>query len=455
MSTFKPSTYQTAIYNEVVNGNGNILVNAVAGSGKSTTILNCIPLIPKGKTVLFLAFNKAIVEELKLRVGDNKDVTVSTLHSLGMRRFISSYKTRVNDRKYTKYVYDGIKYGSIKPSFDLTTTEVNEYRSNILKMIDLGRAYLSKNVNDLQIVARKYAINLIDNELDTVINCLFWGINNTNEIDFSDMVYMPTAKRLAMNKFDYIFVDEAQDLNAAQRMLVLNSLDVDGRFIAVGDPKQAIYGFAGADIESFNLLTKIPNTVELPLSVCYRCDRKIVELAKTIVPQIEARADASEGIVCYDSLTTDVEPNDMILCRLTAPLVGLCMNYISKGIKAYVKGQDIGINLINLIKGTNMLKIKEMMDSLYKDLDKLAKKIARMNNCSMSEAKTENVYTNFQDKLNAINILSSGLNSSTELCNRIKSIFADDKQGICLSTIHKSKGLEANNVYIICKELLM
>ena len=62
MGAFIPSKYQRAVYIYIEKGKGNAVIDAVAGSGKSTTIVNALKLIPKNKRVLFLAFNKAIVK---------------------------------------------------------------------------------------------------------------------------------------------------------------------------------------------------------------------------------------------------------------------------------------------------------------------------------------------------------------------------------------------------------
>lgn len=64
---FQPSPYQQAIYNEVATTNHNINVNAVAGSGKTTTLLGCLERIPRGKSIIFMAFNTSIVKELQAR----------------------------------------------------------------------------------------------------------------------------------------------------------------------------------------------------------------------------------------------------------------------------------------------------------------------------------------------------------------------------------------------------
>jgi superfamily I DNA/RNA helicase len=57
--------------------------------------------------------------------------------------------------------------------------------------------------------------------------------------------------------------------------------------------------------------------------------------------------------------------------------------------------------------------------------------------------------------IKALEILSDDINTADELIEKISNIFSDRKTGgISLSTVHKAKGLEANNVYIACKELM-
>lgn len=78
MGTFKPSKYQRAVYTFITKCNGNAVIDAVAGSGKSTTIVNALKIIPQNKRVLFLAFNKSIVEELKIKIGNLPNVDIKT-----------------------------------------------------------------------------------------------------------------------------------------------------------------------------------------------------------------------------------------------------------------------------------------------------------------------------------------------------------------------------------------
>lgn len=451
---FVPSSYQSAVYNFITDGSGNAVVDAVAGSGKSTTIVNALRLIPADKSVLFLAFNKSIVDELKLKVNSQK-IDIQTLHSLGMQSIKNTLRfVTVDASKYKSYVNNSLKYGYIKPDSKLEEEELAEYTQNIHKLVDLIRVYLVSDFDLICDIAIKYQLNIIDNEIETALNVVNWGIQNTKTIDFTDMIFLPNVKQYQVNKYDYVFIDECQDLNAAQRELFLQCLNDNGRFIAVGDPRQAIYGFAGADVESFKILASLPNTINLPLSICYRCDADIINLAKSIVPQIEARPDAPTGTVDRNAHLIDIQDGDMILCRNTAPLVDLCMKLIADNTKAYVKGKDIGANLINIIKRTNKKQMKDVFERLNKELYKIGCKVCRKNSCDFSEAKSDSLYTSMQDKIEAIEVLSNNLETANEVIERIELIFKDeDRTGICLSTIHKAKGLESNNVYIICEEL--
>lgn len=451
---FKPSKYQRAVYTYITKGKGNVVIDAVAGSGKSTTIVNALKLIPSDKRVLFLAFNKSIVEELKRKVGPVSNVDIRTLHSLGASAITKSLNSVINAEKYKTYVNDGIATRSIYPYGDLTGEELGDWKSNLLSLVDLARVNLVRTPEVLEELAYKHDMVLIDNEINIALRVIRWGETNTAEIDFTDMVYFPCIKSLhKLPKYDFVFIDECQDLNAAQRTLFLKCIKPGGRFVAVGDPRQAIYGFAGADVESFNLLKSLPHTAHMPLSVCYRCDADIIAKAKDIVPQIEARPDAPSGTIDPEAKLESVQSGDMILCRVTAPLVSLCMRYIANGVKAYVKGRDIGSNLVNLVKKTKKSEIDQAFARLQRDLEKVAEKVMQKTHCPLEEAKQSGPYMTLADKIGALEVLSEGCSNVVELIERIENIFSDESvSGICLSTVHKAKGLEADRVFIVCPE---
>lgn len=452
---FIPSKYQQAIYNFIKERAGNAVIDAVAGSGKSTTIVDALKLIPESQSVLFLAFNKAIVEELKIKVGNLRNVEVKTLHSLGVSSIMNQINTTIQADKYRTWVNTGLKSGGIEPLMKLEYEELSEYKSNIMKLIDLLRVNLCNSYSDMLDMVDKHGLDLIDNEPDIAKKAINWGLREMGQIDFTDMIYFPNVHDIKMPQYDWVIIDECQDLNAAQREMFLKCVKPEGRFIAVGDPRQAIYGFAGADVKSFNILKATPNTTEFPLSVCYRCDSDIIDLAKTLVPQIEARDNAPQGTVNRDASIKDVQDGDMILCRVTAPLAKLCMKYIAQGVKAYIKGKDIGASLINLLNKTKRTNIMDALSILDKELNKIAQRVSSQQKCSPAEAKQSNQYTIYEDKIKAILVLSEGLTQTKQLVSRIEQIFNEgNRAGICLSTIHKSKGLEADRVFIACPEKL-
>ena len=453
--TFVPSKFQKTVYTYITKGRGNAIIDAVAGSGKSTTIVNALKLIPTQKRVLFLAFNKSIVEELKVKIGDMENVDVKTLHSLGAGAIRKSCDSKIDVGKYRTYINDNIIGGFFAPTVTIPAEHKDEWKQNILKLVDLGRVNLIESEKELDELAFKHNLMVYDNEISLALRTIQWGKRNIESIDFTDMIYFPNVLDIRMFKYDWVFVDECQDLNAAQREMVLKCVKSNGRFVAVGDPRQAIYGFAGADIESFNLLKNLPHTGKLPLSICYRCDKEIVKLAQTIVPQIQWREGAEDGVVNHDAMMQDVKDGDMVLCRVSAPLTKLCMHYIASGIKAYVKGRDIGANLINMIKKTKRNNMTDVMEILNRELGRIIGKVIAKTHCTQKEATESDVYVNYKDKLDSIDIMSDGLVTANEVINRIEEIFKDDsKEGICLSTIHKSKGLESDRVFIICEDKL-
>jgi len=486
METFKPNVFTSAIYDLIQFGSGNAVVAAVAGSGKTTTILAALSLIPIDKKIAFLAFNSSIVRELKERVPQTANISVSTLHSFGYSALRQAFSDIVVDNlKYMKLLNSIMFYlGGDKKvmnvydfetsdfamcnrfAFDRTVvTNENNYFASILKLVDLGRANNislneSDGVNQLEEIALKHGVELINGECLRAYLLIKLGSQLTNVIDFVDMLFLPIVYNLPIYQYDFVFVDECQDLNACQRILMLKAVKKNGgRFVAVGDPQQAIYGFAGADINSYNELCNTPNTVILPLSVCYRCGSKIIELAQKIVPQIMPRENAHEGEVLTDAKLAMIKDGDMVLCRVVFPLVKLCMGYLAAGIKATLMGSDIGANLSNMIKNQERKREVFTMENVFarlnNELEKVLRKIVLKERLKEDDAKKTPTYSSYYEKILVIQEIAGTENNPLAVMDKIKGIFSDtEKDGIILSSVHKSKGLESDRVFIIHAEKL-
>jgi superfamily I DNA/RNA helicase len=490
---FKPSPYQQKIYDFLTDEKGNAVVSAVAGSGKTTTILNAMDLIPHDKTVLFLAFNRSIAQELKERVPQRSTVHVKTVHGFGMSALNRDLSFEVFNGKYSKMLREimgfletsetdmeeaqkliepyGFKTDEMKMVYDMYVDWKEEqienpkgYLSRVVQLCDLGRLNLINiedeviGIKQLEKIAKKHDVELVNGECYRAWMLIKLGIYYTEKIDFTDMVFLPIIFKLRTYKYDYVFIDECQDLNACQRTLMLKAVKYEtGRFIAVGDPHQAIYGFSGADSDSFKKLTNIPNTIQLPLSVCYRCGKKIIEKAQSIIPHIQAFEGSGDGVVDYDADLTTIRDEDMILCRNTYPIVRLCLKLLSEGRKARIMGGDIGRSLIKMIEDTKRKReawtLENVFNRLYADLEKVLKNLMKKEGLTEEEAKETNAYSVAKERIEVVEMLAKGCGDPQDVIDKIAKIFDDNqKGGIVLSTIHKSKGLEADRVLIIHPE---
>lgn len=446
---FKPSKYQQRLFDEITETNNSILVAAVAGSGKTTSIVKSLELLPKNKDKIFLAFNKSIVKELSEKVP--KDVEVSTLHSFGCKTLFRHFgKISISE--------DKIYSLAIKMSYEWNlpkTENIYVYCHRVRQLCDIMRQTLittdEEAIFDLSL---KYNIDVFSTEIEHAIKVVEKADKNIESIDFVDMIYQIARRNLKMKKYDYVFIDEVQDLNKAQQEIIKKILKPNGRFIGVGDPFQSIYGFAGADFESFNRMKNlVPNVVELPLAVCYRCAKNIVEKAKTIIPHIESNPAKEDGIVRYNGKFSEIQNGDWVLCRNTKPLIMAFIELLRAGKKANIKGREIGKGLSLLIQKTNKTDIKSLIKHLKTDRVRLKEKLIKKGFKNVDE--NEKVI-NFTEKIEIVTIISNTTGSSVKsLLNYINTIFLDeDIPGITLSTIHKSKGLEADRVFVICADLM-
>ena len=171
------------------------------GAGKTTTIINCLKLIPEGKRVLFAAFNKDIVETLKDKIGNKYgNVNITTLHSLGykmlFRNLGDDYKLELDEFKYKTYIQKNI---SELAGFDVSSLQKrkrNKYINNITKLVDFGRYYLVSTKKKMETIIQRYELEVLHNEDEVALDVIKWGEENLDTVDFTDMVYLPNVLNL-------------------------------------------------------------------------------------------------------------------------------------------------------------------------------------------------------------------------------------------------------------------
>jgi len=461
------SEYQKKIFSFIEHEQGHLVVEACAGSGKSTTLIKCLDFIPSNDKILLTAFNTDIVNELKKKTNGKDNIDIKTLHGLGLqfiKRNLPQVSTIPEPFKYDSYIKNNLAELSSLNTYTLRGGKYFRYIENIKKYVDFGRLYLCQTVKDLDFIEDRYNIDTIADEKEIAINVMEWGKNALETIDYTDMVWLPNAlflKPLGL-LYDFIMIDEVQDMNKAERELVLKCFKMGTRMMSVGDKNQMLYQFSGADQDSFNILKSMPNTTCLPLSISYRCGKKIVDFAHKIVKNIEAADGAIDGQILQNVSLEDVQDGDMILCRNNAPLVQIYNEFLKLGKKCFIRGKEIGSNLKLLVKSTKQDELNadcqkdgvfvRLYDDLFTSRNKLMEKFGIDAETAINSPQIQNKL----DMINALEILSEGINTSEEIIAKIDEIFPkrDKKSGISLSTIHKAKGLEAENVYIACESLM-
>lgn len=440
---------------------GHLQVIARAGSGKTFTIKHVSKLLPTDWRILRVAFNKHIADVLK--VGSPQNVEDQTTNAFGWR-------ICRNNIKGLSYKVDPQKTESIfKTLFNMNNRDERskyyQQKGATIRLVSLLKAnmHLSPAISleEIQDLADAYGIDIPRAEEFFTKLSVVWEkcLQYTSIMDFDDQIFMPVFLDLPIPKYDVVIVDEAQDLNPIQQELLIRA---GQRLIMVGDDRQAIYGFRGADPKSMSNMKERLNATVLPLSICYRCPKKVVQLAAEIVPDIEAAPDAQDGIVediKHEKFESQAKDGDYVLCRTTAPLVSTCLHFIREGRKASVRGRDIGQQLLQLVD--------RISSSAYEPIVVFRDKLNSYRNEQLERlhrAEREAEIIALNDRVDTIMVLVERSASVGDIRNQVDEIFKDERTladgtviripGVVFCTVHKAKGLEAETIYILERQLM-
>lgn len=451
-----PTSQQLDFFEELKNGKGHVGLVARAGTGKTTTIVAGVDILarlhPRAE-ITVAAYNKPIADEVKARLLEaghtGRNVNASTLHSMGFGLVRFAFPgVKVDDKKVRNIIDAMIKLDE----------SLNGLAGQIEKLVSHAKNSGVGFFSDLPIdstntwadLADRYDVNGFDDEEVSAVlyeaakKAYRTSHAQTSVVDFDDMILFPLIKNLRVKYTkDYLFLDEAQDLSRIRQALARKFVNPrTGRLIIVGDDKQAIYAFSGADSEALPNMIKQTGATVLPLSVTWRCPRKIVELAQTIVPDIQAAPGAAEGEIIYTpELPADLTPGrDVILCRNTAPLVTTAYSLIRRKIPAKVEGRAIGEGLIALARRWKVKTISALLTRLEDYREREMQKA----NSKGNETKAAEV----DDRVSSLEVickecLQADKQSIQDVVSYIEDLFADEARGaVILATYHRSKGRE-------------
>jgi DNA helicase-2/ATP-dependent DNA helicase PcrA len=447
-----PSKYQQAIYDWAVKGDGSAVIEAVAGSGKTTTIIEVLNRIPPSASVLMLAFNKSIADELAERVPAN--VTVKTFNGLGhsmLRKTISvkleltSWKVRnIARRMLPRETYE-------------------ENGNDIVALVGFAKrtgVSPSSILSEWVGLITHFGIGIPTKHQHSVIEYARAILQTSNEavmaeglIDFDDQVYIPTRlSARGAEKYDWVFVDEAQDASVTRIKLAQHSLAENGRLVACGDSHQAIYGFTGASANAMSQFVVTFEAKVFPLSISYRCARRIVEAAQEVMPIIEAADTAPAGEVTFSGTKWSSDtflPGDMVVCRMNGPLVSLAWQLVADGVACRILGRNISSGLVSIIKGLKITRLSDLRSTLGKWHNDAKARLDPEEDALAIEQ--------LDDKCMCILAIykRSSASSLKDFIASIENLFADEVDSsntVTLCSVHKSKGLEADRVFILNRD---
>jgi hypothetical protein len=252
---FVASVMQQRFFGWVETGTGSAILKAVAGSGKSTSIVRALPFIPETATVLIMAFNAPIAKEMKAKIaalGEElgrsfRNVEACTFHSRGFRALTKRWgretKCEVDDGKVRKILKDRLSEAEYEIYGDFVNKLVG-YAKGVgvgipglglddfatwAKIVETQELWLddesASEERGIEIARKALAASNFKAERD------HW-------IDFNDQLYLPLLWNIRQFGHDWVILDEAQDTNPVRREFAKRLLRADGRLIAVGDPKQ-------------------------------------------------------------------------------------------------------------------------------------------------------------------------------------------------------------------------
>jgi superfamily I DNA/RNA helicase len=438
-----PTDEQTSILSKVSNTNDNLLINAFAGTGKTTT-LELIQEVIGPEPVLYLCFNKRVAEEAKRKFPST--TSVRTLNSQGHNIWAKTYsgKLTVNGKKTQENLAEYIKaaprhvQGVLWDSFWPIVEGVADAKAK-------GYVPDGKFPNAKRLISQEDFHASLDEEADDLVkelidDALFRSIQQAYKgyIDYNDQIYMPALFGGTYPNFPIVKVDEAQDLNPVNHAM-LDKL-AKQRLVAVGDPWQSIYGFRGAMQGSMAALKERFKMEECDLSISFRCPQAVVEAARWRVPTLKwvkpgghyeilkklPQINIPEGVDDKD------KPISAIICRNNAPLFKLALHLLRAKRSVSVVGSDIGPKIIGIMKklGDSDMSRESLVSCIQ---DWRAEKMAKRSKSASDIADCMIVFASWGKTL------GQAVSYAEHLLSQ--------KGKIQLLTGHKAKGLEWNTVY--------
>lgn len=483
-----PSEYQQAVIDCFLGsatGQGpkrNIFVGATAGAGK-TELLRMLAatitehdLLEEGEVAAFVAYNKPIQKALEKVIP--KTFTVKTLNGIGHQICQENLPNLTFEpKKYHQIMNDVIHDLQIA-----APAKRRELRERLEACVQLHVGHNLGLDTDLDewadlMTELDAPIQGTEQTLHTLTErTLRHGLSMLQEkgvMDFIDQTLAPSYFGWRLQQpYKFLMVDELQDLTKGHLYLLQAATTPESIIVGVGDRSQSLYGFTGADTEAIERFKELFQAMELRLSVCYRCPESHINLARNYTDEIEAAPGAIQGIledIKYPELLGLAQPGDLVLCRINAPLVEVCYDLIREGIPAIIRGNDLSRSLVAFARDVatwdgrkvDRSKISDSLslENFSEQRDAYSNELLQKMTADAEKKGTDPdmKIAALADKISMVELVrdQGGAQTLGDLIIDIRKLFqGKPEESVCLSTVHRAKGLGADNVFIYRPDLL-
>lgn len=418
ISPDKISHHQKIVETSFLNSKNNIMMNALAGSGKTTMLRHLASFKPPGEKWLYLVFNKK--NQIEGAGKFPRDIEVLTSHAFLGR--VLNENSRIGNVDRTDIWEKGerisqivdlkidkdqdipypLRFGaktviknlaSLSKSYAINPDDPNAptYLKNIIDQYqidcDLSTTRQNSNVD--------YSNIIIEKTIDIMKSCLPGSIDSPALMNFRDhddtLWYSAImSNKMKWPRYNVVLADEVQDFNKCQLIMLQKLSQAGARIVCVGDPNQAIYLFRGADANAFTNIGTMMNGLptgstnnELPVN--YRSGKSIIDFVNknTKVQNLQAGM-KHDGVVttdiefdnALDSLQQEWATNHKLkeptafISRTNKPLIDAALSLMKNNMDFVLIGRDFSKELISHVKkvtgeiSNKNIPISNFVDSL-------------------------------------------------------------------------------------------
>lgn len=495
------------------NPHDNIFVTAYAGSAKSTTLLMLTELSTTSDIYVAFNNSIAKEFEKKITNPKVKSKTIHSVayaimqYNVGKSAISEADRIGFGKKEKTKNGPEKVQLDNFKITkivdglVDLYHGENCNFefrvwlKNNYSQLYNLCRVTLTSFVNESKIgeLMTDYQIfsenddGFFPPDTKTVIKWLeeihrlsSENFENYGYIDFTDMLFI-TYEKLCSKEwtvpgwsyYTNIYVDEDQDQNDLQLQFLKFIKRKGGRYVFVGDFFQSCYSFNGANAQSFNLIKKMFAPVkEFTLPICYRCPKShLKRVNEEYNIPILPRDNAPEGFIKTiknNEIKNYIQPGDMIISRKNKYLPEVILQMSIAGIPIYIEDKDFVDRVKKIAKKTKLNSLKSLENNITKSVNRAKENILNLETFQketegMTKEEQENLAqekaesnSQVDSSLFLLKIIDSYLDkypmASVEefrayLDKLLNTYPRSDAVRIC--SIHKAKGLEADNVFVL------